>query len=121
MLDHLKASEGRRDALRLLMDMHSPTMDERPTDAAATTRAVRDFVKIGGRIMVDPTLKVSESDAVPELWLNGSASDRAEVERASRAYFDMRKRLRADRQLLRIVTMLGTPTHHGWIVMEARP
>lgn len=96
-------------------------LDERPVDPRATTIAIRDFLLNDGRILITPEGDITEGGGVPRSFLNGNEDEAAECMRASRAYFSMRKHLRSDRQIKRVVRILGRKTDNGWWVLEARP
>ena len=81
--------------------------DERPVDAGATTRAMRDFIRTGGRILITPEGHVTEGGGVPRALTHGTPEERAEVTRAGR-------------QIKRAARLFGRRTENGWLVLEAR-
>lgn len=120
LFDDLEKQDGRRDVLMHVLRREHLFWDERRTDAAATTRAVRDFVRTGGRILITPEGELTEGGGMRRAFTHGTADEVEEVVRAGRVYFDVRRRLRADRQIKRAVRMLGRRTENGWFVLEAR-
>lgn len=120
LFEDLDADEERRPVLMMVLQRERMCWDERPVDAAATTRAMRDFIRTGGRILITPEGHVTEGGGVPHALTHGTPEERAETTRAGRAYFDVRRRLRTDRQIKRAARLLGQRTDNGWIVLEAR-
>lgn len=118
LTEDLDRLEARRELLITTLIDQGRYSDQRPADPRGTTKAVRDFLRTGGRILIDPQGKLTEGGGVPRAYLDGDDAERAEVIRASRAYFGIRRRMRADLQIIRAVRMLGTPTENGWIVLE---
>lgn len=120
LTEDLDRKDGRRELLLSTLIDQGRYSDQRPNDPRGTTHAVRGFLRTGGRILIDPQGKLTEGGGVPRQWLDGDDAARAEVIRASRAYFGARRRWRADRQIMRAARMLGTPTDNGWIVLEGK-
>lgn len=119
--EDLKAVDDRRDLLIRNLQMAGLVWDDRATDPRATTIAVRDYVRNGGRILVTPDGEVTEGLGIPLPFLSGSPEEAAECMRAGRAYFDMRKRLRSDQHIRRILRMVGWRTDNGWLGLGERP
>lgn len=119
LLEDLDRIESRRDLLTSQIIRAGYKCDKRQRNPRQTTRALRDFVRTGGRILITPEGHLEEGAGVPAAMLTGTEAEAAECARASRAYFDVRARFNADRQIKRAVRMLGTPTPNGWIVLEA--
>lgn len=120
LFEDLDADDERRPVLMMILQRERLFWDERPIDAGATTRAMRDFIRTGGRIMVTPEGHVTEGGGAPRALTHGTPEERAEVTRAGRAYFDARHRLRTDRQIKRAARLFGRRTDNGWVVLEAR-
>lgn len=120
LIQDLDRIEDRRRILMEALRRDRLCLDERLTDLRATTIAVRDFLLNDGRILITPEGDVTEGGGVPRAFLNGTEHEAAECLRADRAYFSMRKHLRSDRQIKRIVRILGYKTDNGWWVLEAR-
>ena len=120
LVQDLDQVEDRRRILMEALRRDRLCLDERPVDPRATTIAVRDFLLNDGRILITPEGDVTEGGGVPRPFLNGTEDEAAECMRAGRAYFSMRKHLRSDRQIKRIVKTLGRKTDNGWWVLEAR-
>lgn len=120
LLEDLRAGEHRRDVLITLLLSARLFYDERPTDPAATTRAMRGFLRTGGRILLTPDGHVVEGIGAPRAFTHGTDGEAHEVVQAGRAYHDVRYRFRADQQIKRAVRLLGHRTANGWIVLEAR-
>lgn len=116
----LDADEERRPTLMDALRREGWFWDERPVDAAATTRAIRGFIRTGGRILITPEGHLTDGGGLPRAFTHGTAEEVDEVDevtRAGRAYFDVRHRLRCDRQIKRAARMLGQRTTNGWIVL----
>jgi hypothetical protein len=92
--------------------------DERPANPRETMRAVRDWLRAGGRLLLTPEGKLEEGGSVPPALITGTADEAAECRRAGRAYFEARHRWRAGKQITRAVRMLGRRTPNGWVVLE---
>lgn len=120
LIRDLDRVEARRDLLMRQLVQKGPRCDKRRVDPRATTAAVRDFIKTGGRILLTPDGYLDAGAGVPRQFLHGIAEESAECVRASRTYFDVRQRLRSDSQIKRAVRMLGKPTDNGWIVLERK-
>ncbi|MET0240189.1 MAG: hypothetical protein ABW184_09865 [Sphingobium sp.] len=120
LIQDLEKVEDRRRILMEALRRDRLCLDERPVDPRATTIAVREFLLNDGRILITPEGDVTEGGGVPRPFLNGTEHEAAECMRANRAYFSMRKHLRSDRQIKRVVRMLGRKTENGWWVLEAR-
>ncbi len=112
--------QGRRAALLELLRRAGFACDHRPVDPRATTVAMRDFLLAEGRILVAPDGRVTEGGGAPSAFLHGNAEEYDACAKAARAYFDVRKRYRADRQIRRAAGMFGKRTDNGWLVLEAR-
>jgi hypothetical protein len=95
-------------------------IDHRRANPRATTEAVRDYVRTGGRIMIDPHGDLQEGGSLPRAFFEGTNEDAAAIIRASKAYSKVRRRYRSERQIKRAVRMLGSLTDNGWLVLEAR-
>jgi hypothetical protein len=93
--------------------------DNRAPNPRLTTVAIRDFLQVDGRILMDPAGKLTEGGGIPRAFSHGTPDEAAECERASKAYFAMRRRWRSDRQIKRAVRILGKRTPNGWLVLEA--
>lgn len=117
----LNSDPERRDLLVSSLIATGHYADNRPADMRATTRAVRDFIRARGRILIDPNGKLTEGGGLPRPFTNGSEAEAEECARASRCYFAVRRRWRSERHIKRAVRMLGTKTSNGWLVLEARP
>lgn len=120
LVQDLNKVEDRRRILMEALRRDRLCLDERPTDPKATTVTVRDFLLNDGRILITPEGDVTEGRGVPRPFLAGTDVEAAECTRAGKAYFDMRKRFRSDRQIKRVVRMLGYQTDNGWWVLEAQ-
>lgn len=118
--DDLNSDPERRDLLISTLIAAGRYADNRAADIRATTRAIRDFIRTQGRIVIDPEGKLTEGAGMPRLFTHGSEAEAAECVRASRFYFAVRRRWRSDRHTKRAVRMLGTRTSNGWLVLEAR-
>lgn len=118
--DDLNSDPDRRDLLISTLIAAGRYADNRPADIRATTRAIRDFIRTQGRILIDPDGKLTEGGGMPWLFTHGSEAEAAECVRASRCYFAVRRRWRSERHIKRAVRMLGTRTDNGWLVLEGR-
>lgn len=116
----LEAQPSRRDVLMHMLKRDGLFWDERRTDAAAVTRAMREFIRTGGRILITPEGELTEGGGAPRVLTHGTSTEVDDVVHANRNYFDVRRRLRADGQIKRAARMLGRRTAHGWIVLEAQ-
>jgi len=112
-----------KDRRRILMDAlrkEGRYIDERPAEPRQTTIAIRDFLVNDGRILISPEGELMEGGGVPRPFLNGTDHEATECVRANKAYFRVRRRFCADRQIRRAVRMLGHTTNNGWWVLEAQ-
>lgn len=119
LLGDLDRVECRRALLADHVEKLGFLMDRRPRNPRETTRAMRDFILNGGRLMLTPAGRVSIGGGVPDQL---SADDDAEAEsclRAGRAFLDVRRRFRADPQIARAIRMLGARTSNGFTILEA--
>lgn len=119
LLNDLDLVETRRDMLIQTLLRDGCVSDNRRADPRATTKAMRDFLRAGGRILVTPDGHVTEGGGVPAAMINGTAAEMADWNDAAQAYFEARRRYRSDRQIKRAARMLGVRTEHGWTVLEA--
>jgi len=92
--------------------------DNRPPNPRQTTVAIRDFVRTGGRILLEPDGNITEGAWDPRHFLQGE-EEAEECLRAGRSYYEVRRRWRSERQIKRAVRMLGHRTSNGWWVLEA--
>ena len=120
LIEDLDRLPGRRELLLATLEREGHYADNRPSDLAATTLAIRSFLLTGGRLLINPEGRLEEGAEVGRRWTNGTDADREAIQVANRAYFAARRRWRADRQIKRAVRMLGTRTANGWVVLEAR-
>lgn len=111
--------DGRRSLLLRRLRRSGWVIDMRPREAQATTIAMRNFIRAGGRILVTPEGHIEEGGGVPRALYDGSPQDVNECLLAGRAYLDVRKHFRADSQIRRAAKMLGHKTANGWWVLEA--
>lgn len=118
LFEHLDRDAERRRYLVRQLRREGRFVDDRPSDSRRTTQTIRDFLRYGGRILLDPRGCLMEGGGIPRPMLEPNSA--AACERACRAYFDMRRRWRAAPQIARAVGMLGERTDNGWIVLEAR-
>ena len=120
LIEDLDRQEERRDLLVQQLYDEGRYSDNRPTDPAATTRAVRDFLRCGGRILIDPQGRLGTGGRIPEAYLTGTEQEAAECLRASRAYFEACRRWHSAPQIKRAVRMLGASTNNGWHVLKGK-
>jgi hypothetical protein len=118
--EDLKREPERRDLLISSLIAAGQYADNRPADARATTRAIRDFLRTEGRILIDPEGNLTEGAGLPLLFVHGSEADADECVRATRAYFATRRRWRSDRHIKRAVRLLGKRLSNGWQVLAAQ-
>jgi len=109
---------ARREFLKDFLVQKGRSTDYRPANPAQTTRAVRNFLKAGMRIMIDPNGQLVEGGNVFRRHEDVSDEKYAQRQQWVRVYFDTRRRWRTNDHLKRAVTMLGTPTSNGWIVLR---
>lgn len=115
LLDHLDAIEGRRDALNYDLRRAHRVIDERPSRPRETTVSVRDFLRVGGRIMIRPDGQIDDGGASAAFRIDAPVSTADAVAR----YYEVRRRFNTDGHLRRIVQRLGTPVN-GWTVLGGR-
>ncbi|WP_017979872.1 hypothetical protein [Sphingomonas melonis] len=120
LLEDFDKVPGRRDALCSLLKREGRYADARPRDPRATTAAVRGFLKNAGRIMIDPEGRLHEGGEVPAALMGDDGAARSRCIAANSAYYAVRRRFSAERQIKRAIRMLGRPTANGWIVLGAR-
>lgn len=119
LLEHLDGIEGRRDALMRQLDHARHVVDERPRRPREATRAIRGFLRVGGRLMIRPDGRLEEGgDMSP--YFHGTDDEAEAFRAANHGYFSMRHRLNADAHIRRVVRALGRRTDNGWMVLEAR-
>ncbi|MCG7348946.1 hypothetical protein [Sphingomonas sp. ACRSK] len=114
LLMDLERGDGRRDELLRQLREHGPKMDRRPTNARKTTWVVRDFIRAGGRILLNPRGVLEDHCVMRDL-----ADTAQQRDEALSRYLDLRRRYNTDRQIKRAVCMLGVQTANGWRVLEA--
>lgn len=90
------------------------------TAGSATMRAVRAFLKAGGRILVTPKGELTEGGGMPRSYTHGSSVDTVEWLHAGRAYLAARAMEGGASRILRAVRLLGWRTENGWLGLEAR-
>ena len=120
LFEHLDQQVACREELCRQLWREGRCADNRHVTFTQTTTAVRDFLRIGGRILVTPDGRLTEGGGLPQAFINGSQEEQDECRRAGRAYFDLHLRSRAREQIKRAVRMLGRRTDNGWMVLEAR-
>lgn len=116
----LDADPERRELLIMRLIEEGRYADNRPSEPRAVTGAVRNYLRAGGRILIEPDGTLSEGGGLPLAFTHGSDEAAAECIRATRAYYAVRRRWRSEQQIKRAVQMLGSRTSHGWQVLEAR-
>jgi len=116
----LDGMEGRRDHLKRRLISEGHYSDNRPVDPRRTTRAVRGFLQIQGRILLDPQGRLMEGGGLPQGMQSEDYETSSEAMRAAFFYLETLRRFRSDRQIRRTVEMLGRRTENGWIVLETR-
>jgi len=121
LTEDLNSDPERRELLVTNLIAEGRYADNRPADPRSTTSAVRDFIRSGGRILIEPDGKLGEGGGLPSAFAHGTDEEAAECLRAAKAYFAVRRRWRSDRHIKRAVRMLGSITPNGWQVLEARP
>lgn len=117
--EDLNSDPERRDLLVSTLIASGQYADNRPADMRATTRAIRDFIRTQGRILIDPKGNLTEGAGVPRIFTHGSDTEAADYVRASRFYSAVRRRWRSDHHIRRAVQILGKRTANGWLVLEA--
>jgi len=120
LFEHFNCDPERRTLLLRQLRRRGHFADNRPANPGQTTAAIRDFLENDGRILIDPQGQLAEGGGIPRPLVTGSSEEAAACIRAGRAYFEVRRRWRSDRQIKRAVRMLGERTDNGWIVLEAR-
>jgi hypothetical protein len=118
MEDLRKDEQRRRLVVRGLIEDRL-YIDHRRPNPRATTRAIRDYFRTGGRILIDPNGHLREGVGLPKAVIYGANADGDAIVRATKAYSKVRSRWRSERQIKRAVRMLGKPTANGWLVLEA--
>lgn len=116
--EDLNSDPERRDLLISTLIASGQYADNRPADMRATTRAIRDFLRTQGRILIDPKGNLTEGAGVPRIFSHGSDAEAADYVQASRFYSAVRRRWRSDRHIRRAVQILGKRTANGWLVLE---
>lgn len=118
LFEDMDRDPARREFLTNFLVQNGRYADNRPADVRRTTIAVRNFLKAGMRIMVDPNGELSEGGDV--LKQAGESSDEQNAQRLQwiRVYFDTRRRWKTSAHIKRAVNMLGRPTADGWMVLE---
>jgi hypothetical protein len=119
LIEDLRKDEQRRRLLVRGLIEDRLYIDHRRPDPRATTRAIRDYVRTGGRILIDPNGHLKEGVGLPRAFNDGTNDDVVAIVRATKAYSKVRSRWRSERQIKRAVRMLGKPTGNGWLVLEA--
>lgn len=118
LFEDMDRDPARREFLTNFLVQNSRYADNRPADLRRTTIAVRNFLKAGMRIMIDPNGQLVEGGNVLSHHRDVSDEQYAQRQQWIRVYFDTRRRWRTNDHLKRAVTMLGTPTANGWIVLR---
>lgn len=114
LLVDLERGEGRRDELLRQLREAGPKIDMRPTDRRKTTAVLRDFIRAGGRVLLNPRGMLEDHCVMRTL-----ADTAQQRDDALRRYLDLRRRYNTDRQIKRAVRLLGAQTENGWRVLEA--
>lgn len=118
LVEDLHRDPEHRDLMVTMLLAQGRYADNRPAESRAITHAVRDFLQVGGRILIDPKGELDEGGGLPRAFTNGSDAQAAECIRASKAYLAVRRRWRSEIQIRRAVQMLGRRTANGWTVLE---
>lgn len=121
LIADLRKAEGREELLLRRLVEANRCWDERPANPRETTRVVRDWLKSGGRLLINPQGKLEEGGGIPSAFIQGTPDEAAECERAGRTYFALRHRYRADRQIKRAVRMLQKPLAADFIAYAHAP
>lgn len=114
LLVDLERGEGRRDELLRQLREAGPKIDMRPTDRRKTTAVLRDFIRAGGRILLNPRGMLEDHCVMRAL-----ADTAQQRDDALTRYLDLRRRYNTDQQIKRAVRLLGAQTENGWRVLEA--
>lgn len=120
LFEHFNRNPERRTQLNRRLQREGRFADNRLSNARQTTIAIRRFLEHDGRILIDPHGHLGEGGGIPRPMIEGSPDEAIACGDAHWTYFDVRRRWRSDRQIKRVVRMLGERTANGWIVLEAR-
>ena len=71
----LNEDPERRDLLISMLIAQGRYADNRPADPRVTTRAMRDFLRSGGRILIEPDGKLTEGAGLPRSFTHGSDAE----------------------------------------------
>jgi hypothetical protein len=96
--------------------MSMKTEQRRPS-GGSTTKAIRDFIRAGGRILITPYGELTEAGGLPRAFTHGSAAEADEYLRAGRAYLVARATHGGDARIIRAVRRLGRRTENGWLAL----
>lgn len=91
--------------------------NQRRSSGDATTKAVRDFIRAGGRILITPDGELTEGGGLPRGFTHGSVAEADEYLRAGRAYLVARATRGGDARIMRAVRRLGRRTENGWLAL----
>jgi len=106
---HMDMVDGARAEIMRIMEVEHPTqvMDFRPKNLRKTFAIVRDFLATGHRLFIDRKGRVQTGGSFPREWLTAERPRQIEIEKAARAYFELREKWHTDRYLKRIIRSLG--------------
>ncbi|MGN6377150.1 MAG: hypothetical protein ACTHMG_16565, partial [Sphingomonas sp.] len=117
---HMLALDGMRAQLQRFLEQRGHYTDDRPSDPAESTAALRDFIMAGYRVFLRPDGRLGTSTDVPLEWLDAEQARAEQIEGAARRFARVRRRWRNQAQIKRAVSMLGTASSNGFIVLEAK-
>jgi hypothetical protein len=119
LCEDLKKDVSRREHLIATLVRDGHYIDNRAANPRQTTTTIRDYLRMGGRLLITPEGELSEGGGLPRAFIDGTPEALAECIRAGRAYYEMSRRWRSQKQIKRAVRLLGHRTDNGWMVLEA--
>jgi hypothetical protein len=119
LIRDLDSIEGRREELQDVLVAAGRYIDQRPVDPGTVTRALRDALRAGFRVMLRPDGQI-ETGGDNRILVDGHRADVVERKRALRAYSAASRRPRAHKHIVRAIRLLGRRTDNGWLVLEGR-
>lgn len=114
----LKSDLRRREALIDNMIGRWRYIDDRPVDTRRIIAVLRDYLRVGGRILIDPDGALRDG-GIPNSYYLGSPKENEACAAACRAYLELRCHWQPHPHIKRVARMLGKQTKHGWWVLES--
>jgi hypothetical protein len=119
LVKHFKRNERHRQAITDHLVQSGRYFDLREVSTRDLFDAMRDFLRHGGRVMINPKGQVKSKFDLGKLYPRDGGSDPApELVEAVLRFTRLERRWDGRGRLKRAVRVLGEATPNGWVVLE---